>query len=248
MGRECENLLSFIADELNDNNKRKFEKHLQHCTECAKEYEIMTDAWHSLYLDIEEQKVPESLKAEVMDFVFIEDEKDRKLKSSFNINEWFSQLYRQFSPIAAALIVALMVLTIALSFSNMQLRNEVKESGQENIVPIEVLSTLSLQAADQTEGNINTGGSAVILQQGEAKSLVVQVRDLPRLEGSEVYQVWLLKNGKRKNAGIFKPDESGAGILTYELAQNLQFDQIGITVEPDQYSTEPRGKKIVGSS
>jgi Anti-sigma-K factor rskA len=86
------------------------------------------------------------------------------------------------------------------------------------------------------------------LQQGEDKRLVVQVNNLPRLEGSEVYQVWILKNGNRENAGIFKPDESGAGVLTYQLAQNSDFDQIGITVEPDQYSTQPRGKKIMGSS
>lgn len=248
MDRECDHLLSFIADELDQRTKRKFEEHLQCCSECSKEYKIMTDVWHSLYLDIEEQEVPESLKSEVMAFVFDDEEEKAKKTWLTQVNQWLGLLSRQFSPTAIITVVLFMGISIILAFSNNQLRNEITESSYPDHLPVEVLSTFSLQSAESGGGNVNTDGSAFVLQRGKEKSLVVQVYHLPQLQGSEVYQVWLLKNGKRENAGVFKPDERGAGMLTYQLAQDLTFDQIGITIEPDQYSTKPRGKKIVGSS
>ncbi|MFK2824821.1 anti-sigma factor [Bacillus sp. B190/17] len=245
MERMCDHLLSFIADELGERDKRKFEEHMQQCTKCSKEYENMTDVWHSLYLDIEEQEVPESLKADVMEFVFNNEKKSRK--ESFKITKWLGLFSRQFSPTAMVTVLLLMGLSISLAFANSKMQDELTAVYTKNEQPIEVLSTLSLQAVNPVNERINTGGAAFIIQQGERKSLVVQLKDLPKLQGSEVYQVWLLKNGKRKNAGIFKPDERGSGMLTYQFAQDTEFDQIGITVEPDEYSLEPRGEKIVGS-
>ncbi|OCA87073.1 anti-sigma factor [Pseudobacillus wudalianchiensis] len=243
MDRECDHLLSFMADDLDQRAKKKFEQHLHHCPDCSKEYKIMTDIWHSLYLDIEEKEVPETLKSEVMAFVFDDQEKYEKTSWLARISQWMGWLSRQFSPVASITVLLLMVVSVALTISNNQLRHETIQGN----LPVEVVSTFSLQAAEL--GNpLNTDGSAIVLQQGEEKRLVVQVDDLPELNGSEVYQVWLLRNGKRENAGIFKPNKSGEGALTYELAHDTQFDQIGITVEPDPYSTAPRGKKIVGSS
>lgn len=248
MDRECDYLLSFIANDLDKRTKRKFKEHLQRCPDCLKEYELMTDVWHSLYLDIEEQEVPETLKSEVMGFIFDDKEENEKKTGWTYINRWANILSKQFSPAAMVTVLLLTGLVIVLVFANSHLRNEIAQSSQNNERATRVLSTFSLQAAESGVENLNTDGSAFILQQGKTRSLVVQVNHLPQLTGSEVYQVWLLNNGKRENAGVFKPDESGAGILTYQLAQDLKFDQIGITVEPDQYSIEPRGKKIVGSS
>ncbi|RJS62015.1 anti-sigma factor [Bacillus sp. PK3_68] len=248
MDRECDYLLSFIANDLDKRKKRRFKEHLQRCPDCLKEYEQMTDVWHSLYLDIEEQEVPETLKSEVMDFIFDEKEENEKKAGRAYINEWTNALFKQFPPAASITVLLLTGLVIVLVFANSHLRNEMAQSSQNNEQPARVVSTFSLQAAELGVEHLNTGGSAVILQQGKTRSLVVQVNHLPQLAGSEVYQVWLLNNGKRESAGVFKPDESGAGILTYQLAQDLKFDQIGITVEPDQYSIEPRGEKIVGSS
>lgn len=242
MSRECENLLSFIADELDAEEKRKFAEHMQHCEECSREYEQMTEIWNSLQLDFEEKEVPASLKAEVMDFVFENDKKSVRKIIQAKIEEWGRFLQRQFTPIATGIMLGI----IGLIIMTIQGQNDPREDRKINSIPVEVLSTFSLQGTEKTDGGTN--GSAFILQQGETKRLVVQVNNLPGLEGSEVYQVWLLKNGKRENAGIFKPSKNGEGMLIYPLAQDLNFDQIGITLEPDPYSSQPRGKKIMGSS
>ncbi len=141
-------------------------------------------------------------------------------------------------------MLAALVLAFVLLYSNIQLKKELAAIN----LPMEVKTSISLQPADKAAVNMNTDGAAYILQQGEERRLIVQIQNLPSLQEVEVYQVWLLKDGKRRNAGTFKPDEAGTGSLTYKLSINDKFNQIGITREPDANSTKPRGEKIVGSS
>jgi hypothetical protein len=149
-------------------------------------------------------------------------------------------LKSQFTPVSTSIVAVLLLVIIGLGIANVQEKNRHAEN-----IPIEILTAIPLKAANQSHPGTN--GIAYIVQQGLKKNLVVQVHELPGVEGSQVYQVWLLKNGTRENGGIFKPDENGSGILTYQLAEGQTFDQIGITVEPDANSSQPRGEKIAGS-
>ncbi|TWD99719.1 putative zinc finger protein [Peribacillus frigoritolerans] len=240
MNTECANLLSFLSGELGEKEKKAFTEHLMHCSECTREYEQMTEAWNSLKWDFEEMEPSSSLKSEVMDFVF---ETDDEVPVGREKN-WSSFFFKQFTPVTSGLLLAALVLAFVLLYSNIQLKKELAAIN----LPMEVKTSLSLQPADKTAVNMSTDGAAYILQQGEERRLIVQIQNLPSLQKSEVYQVWLLKDGKRTNAGTFKPDEAGTGSLTYKLSINDKFNQIGITREPDANSTKPRGEKIVGSS
>ncbi|MFY0779540.1 anti-sigma factor [Peribacillus simplex] len=239
MNTECANLLSFLSGELGEKEKKAFAEHLIQCSECTKEYEQMTEAWNSLKWDFEEMEPSSSLKSEVMNFVF-EPNDEVPVRKEKN---WSSFFFRQFTPVTSGLLLATLVLAFVLLYSNIQLKKELAAIN----LPMEVKTSLSLQPADKTAVKMNTDGEAYILQQGEDRRLIVQIQNLPSLNESEVYQVWLLKDGKRTNAGTFKPDEAGTGSLTYKLSINDQFNQIGITREPDSNSTKPRGEKIVGS-
>ncbi|MDM5219484.1 anti-sigma factor [Peribacillus sp. NJ11] len=239
MNTECANLLSFLSGELGEKEKKAFAEHLIQCSECTKDYEQMTEAWNSLKWDFEEMEPSSSLKSEVMNFVFEPNDQVPVRKEK----NWSSFFFRQFTPVTSGLLLATLVLAFVLLYSNIQLKKELAAIN----LPMEVKTSLSLQPADKTAVKMNTDGEAYILQQGEDRRLIVQIQNLPSLKESEVYQVWLLKDGKRTNAGTFKPDETGTGSLTYKLSINDQFNQIGITREPDSNSTKPRGEKIVGS-
>ncbi|MFS0597471.1 anti-sigma factor domain-containing protein [Peribacillus frigoritolerans] len=240
MNTECANLLSFLSGELGEKEKKAFTEHLMHCSECTREYEQMTEAWNSLKWDFEEMEPSSSLKSEVMNFVFETDDEVPVRREK----NWSSFFFKQFTPVTSGLLLAALVLAFVLLYSNIQLKKELAAIN----LPMEVKTSLSLQPADKTAVNMSTDGAAYILQQGEERRLIVQIQNLPSLQKSEVYQVWLLKDGKRTNAGTFKPDEAGTGSLTYKLSINDKFNQIGITREPDANSTKPRGEKIVGSS
>ncbi|MCZ0871713.1 anti-sigma factor [Peribacillus sp. AS_2] len=240
MNTECANLLSFLSGELGEKEKKAFTEHLMHCSECTREYEQMTEAWNSLKWDFEEMEPSSSLKSEVMNFLFETDDEVPVRREK----NWSSFFFKQFTPVTSGLLLAALVLAFVLLYSNIQLKKELAAIN----LPMEVKTSLSLQPADKTAVNMSTDGAAYILQQGEERRLIVQIQNLPSLQKSEVYQVWLLKDGKRTNAGTFKPDEAGTGSLTYKLSINDKFNQIGITREPDANSTKPRGEKIVGSS
>ncbi|MDF2066751.1 anti-sigma factor [Bacillus sp. Cr_A10] len=217
-----------------------FVEHLKNCTECKKEYQELSQAWNALPYDYTEIEVPESLKGEVLGFVFDHKTKSGMETSKAKMSKLAIMLKNHFTPVSTSIVAVLLLVIIGFGIANIQEKNRHAEN-----IPIEILTAIPLKAANQSHPGTN--GIAYIVQQGSEKNLVIQVHELPGVEGSQVYQVWLLKNGMRENSGIFKPDENGSGILTYQLAKGQTFDQIGITVEPDANSTQPRGEKIAGS-
>nr|WP_254551019.1 anti-sigma factor [Brevibacillus sp. MS2.2] len=217
-----------------------FAEHLKNCTDCKKEYQELSQAWQALPFDYTEIEVPESLKGEVLGFVFEQKRKSGTEAFMTKMRKLSMTLKSQFTPVSTGIVCVLLLAFIGLGIANVQVKNRHAEN-----IPIEILTAIPLKAAKQSHPGTN--GMAYIVQQGSEKNLVVQVHELPGVEGSQVYQVWLLKNSTRENGGIFKPDENGSGILTYQLAEGQTFDQIGITVEPDANSRQPRGEKIAGS-
>ncbi|WP_173619426.1 anti-sigma factor [Brevibacillus sp. DP1.3A] len=240
MRRVCDHLIPYIANELKESEHMAFAEHLKNCTECKKEYQELSQAWHALPFDYTEIEVPESLKGEVLGFVFEHKRKSGTETFMTKMSKLTMMLKSQFTPVSTGIVCVLLLAFIGLGIANVQVENRHAEN-----IPIEILTAIPLKAANQSHPGTN--GIAYIVQQGSKKNLVVQVHELPGVEGSQVYQVWLLKNSTRENGGIFKPDENGSGILTYQLSEGQTFDQIGITVEPDANSRQPRGQKIVGS-
>lgn len=240
MRKECDYLIQYIANELKESERMAFESHMKNCTECKEEYNELIQAWHALPFDYTEIEVPESLKDEVLGFVFNRKAEGEKKGLRAGISKFAMMLKSQFTPVSTGIVAILLITNIGLGILYGQgLDRQVKN------MPIEIVDSFPIKAA--SESTLPTNGIAYISQKGSTKNLVVQVHGLPGVEGSQVYQVWLLKNGVRENGGIFKPDENGSGILTYQLAEGQSFDQIGITVEPDAHSSQPRGEKIAGS-
>lgn len=239
MERKCEHLLSYMANMLSKADKEKFEAHMKKCDACRKEYEELNDSWEALQFDFEEQHVPTTLKADVFDFVFESEEKEQKSKGKDRMKKWGILLKRQFTPLSASLVIILFAVMAVLTYTNVQ------SGSQQQSQPAEIMASLNLKSADNRM--LEAGGYAYVVQEDDARKLIVQVDGLPKLEGSQIYQVWLLKDGRRLNAGIFNTDESGSGVLTHTLSEKEDFDQIGITREPERDNSQPEGEKVVGS-
>ncbi|PGS51224.1 anti-sigma factor [Bacillus sp. AFS041924] len=241
MKKICNHLLPYITNELSKVEQREFKEHLETCLKCNNEYNQIKESWEALQSDIEETEVPESLKSEVFEFVFAQ-QKDEQNLFTIKLKNWLTYLKQQFTPLTTVLILTLLTI-IVLNFKNTKLSYQTAINKELSSRPVEILSTLTLSSVNQSEAN----GHAFIVHQGQEKKLIVQVNNLQKTEGKKVYQVWLLNKGVRKNAGIFKPNNNGSGILTFELQENEVFDKIGITLEPDENSVKPRGEKIVGT-
>ncbi len=242
MEKECEYLLSYISNTLSESDKEIFEVHMQTCDSCREDYKELSESWEALQFDFEDQDVPKSLKKEVFSFIFMDDDKEQKLSVTDKLVAWKNDLKSQFRPLTSSLIIMLLIVTTILMYVNSWSGNEVQDASSRQA---EIITSLQLKTDDAQMNEAS--GYAYVVQQDDAKKLIIQVDGLPKLEGTETYQVWLLKDSQRLNAGIFNTNETGSGVLVHTLPKEESFDQIGITKEPKLNNTQPEGIKMVGS-
>ncbi|MED4205811.1 anti-sigma factor [Neobacillus mesonae] len=248
MENKCENLSLYIIDELSEHEKAQFEQHLKTCIHCQKEVDSLKETWEMLSYDFEEKDVPASLKGEVMDFIFKEQETsvqppDEESKK-YGIKLFFT---KQFSPLSAGIAAVLLMVVIGLLWSNLQLRDNITalENKVESSATTQIVKTFNLSGQNTAA---SARGNAYLVQEGGGTVLVIELNNMPDTKNEEVYQVWLLKNGKRQSAGTLKPDPNGNGLITYRLPKNHSFDDIGITLEPNPNNTQPQGQKVMGTT
>ncbi len=75
------------------------------------------------------------------------------------------------------------------------------------------------------------------------------VKNAPPLQPGYQYQLWLVRDGKRSNGGVFSVSEDGYGTLEVTAKAPLTtYQSFGITIEPHGGSPGPTGKKVLGGS
>jgi anti-sigma-K factor RskA len=85
---------------------------------------------------------------------------------------------------------------------------------------------------------------------GDQTSFMLVVHNLPPLELSKVYQLWLVDaSGNRISGGTFTLDSEGYGWLVVGLKRPLtDFTNMGITIEPTGGSPAPTGPRVMGTN
>jgi hypothetical protein len=193
------------------------------------------EMWEAMHFDFEVVEEPLGLKEEVLNFV-LENENG-------NVTPWgkvkslIQSVRNQFTPLTTSLSAA-MLLGIFLLITPLIQGPSVEGFS-------EISATMKLNVAEGENGEVY--GQAFLINKSGKEELVVNVFDFPQTKGQEVYQVWLIDNGHRQSAGVFRPDKEGYGVLTVDMSKLNSFDTIGITLEPNTKSKQPRGKKIVGT-
>lgn len=215
-------------------NKHEKEKLVDtHVSDSALKQDEVMDIWEAMLFDFEIVDEPAGLKEEVLQFVFDQEQPER---NRTNIAKVFvTYMKQQFTPLTASLCAAMLFCILLLVFPAQEQSAGVNE----------IATSMKLHAADEDVKDAN--GYAFIVNKNGTEELIIHVAGFPEVQGQQVYQVWAIYNGQRQSAGIFKPDTAGFGILTINTSDLDKFDTIGITLEPDASSTQPRGKKIVGT-
>ncbi len=90
----------------------------------------------------------------------------------------------------------------------------------------------------------NARGMLMVSRSGsQALLLALNLRPLPP---DKVYQVWLVKDGRRYSGGYFTVDSSGYGqTLIFPYPSIAEFEGIGITIEPIGGSSGPTGTSVL---
>jgi anti-sigma-K factor RskA len=102
-------------------------------------------------------------------------------------------------------------------------------------------------ALANTKDSPQAVGTLVTDQKGIYGTLVVD--NLARLDSSHQYQVWLTQAGKRISGGVFSVNPDGyASLEILAPLPLIQYDEIGITIEPNGGSPGPTGAKVLGGA
>ncbi|HEX6988765.1 MAG TPA: anti-sigma factor [Bacillota bacterium] len=165
---------------------------------------------------------------------------------------------RRWLAAGLAAAVLLLAVNVTLGVAVWRMRSEVDAltrmielNGSQLMVAYDLMSLLQVPAERTVElqGEPPAPGAfgrASVYTTGSGTLVVVTAWDLPSLPAeTAVYQVWLVRDGERVNAGVFRTDPRGNGVVIYRHPGELEFDAVGITVEPDPYGDAPRGHRVL---
>lgn len=138
-------------------------------------------------------------------------------------------------PVWAALSA---VLILALALGNILLWQQLQATRQQP----NGMRTVALRG---TEAAPRAAASIVIGTDGRQGALVVD--DLPPLDTSRQYQLWLIDDGQRTSGGVFSVDDYGYGVIwVYSPRPLSEYSAFGVTVEPAGGSPGPTGVRVLG--
>jgi hypothetical protein len=241
----CEQLFEYLTGESSDMQRKRFEKHLASCSTCKEEVFAWREVWDRLADDIELIDPPADLKEAVLSPLF---DSDDLLKNPIKKirRPWLKQYLRRGIGVAVLLFVFM---------AGWMLREfQIQSFNKEASIPLPSnIETLFRLTAEKDNGKFQDSprayGVACLVRSEGKEQLVIYVFGSPQTLNDEAYQVWLWNNGQRTSAGTFTVGSSGIGIMTLAVADGkLDFDAVGVTLEPDSHSSTPRGPKMFDSS
>lgn len=141
--------------------------------------------------------------------------------------------------------IAVALLILFLAASNVFLWRQT--GGLQGILATQTPSDMQLVRLSGTDAAPAAVGYLMTFAGENYGSLTVE--QVPILDSSQKYQVWLIADGKRTSGGVFTVNSDGYGVHYIQADQPLEnFDSFGITIEPAAGSPGPTGIKVLGGT
>lgn len=250
MSERCNHLIDYINGQLTDTERKEFEAHLETCSTCQEELNEIKELTDDLGFDVDPVEPPSAMKDRVLAAAFAEkapvdsqstDDQDKTvtpIKEKQELPKRKKKRNWLIPTMAAALVLSLI--------GNVYTVNQLSGPGDTVVEPgisvDSLVQRLSLQPAEET---IPFEATASFVNKDQYQQLIVEADQLSQTEDTQVYQVWLLKDGDPYRAGTFTPAEDGSGMSTFDIDPSMGFDTIAITIEPDETSETPEGEIVL---
>jgi len=106
------------------------------------------------------------------------------------------------------------------------------------------LTTAVLTGSGDARGAYGT----IVLDPADNKG-VLAVTGLRGLDNLHQYQLWLIKDGERRSAGVFSPDADGYGSMLLTVPTDFKdFHSFGVSIEPRGGSAAPTGPRVLAGT
>jgi anti-sigma-K factor RskA len=238
MSMEVENhvidiLPDYVLGILMDVEASHVAEHIATCLTCKAEFTRLQQIADDLPLALAQTSPPRGVKASLMNSIH---EGQSKTNTSSQPTFWqnLSQIFRMRLPAWS------LALILVLALGNLLLWQQFNPSNSQTNTPMLVVALANTTDAPKASGTL------IMDQHGRYGTLIVD--QLPILDAEHQYQVWLNRNGSRISPGLFSVNYEGYGSLELLAPDPLiQYDSIGITIEPNGGSPGPTGAKVLGN-
>lgn len=243
---DSETLSMHALDLLEEGERAGVQLHLAACPRCRAEVDSLSQTLAHLALQARLAEPPPGLKARTMEAIDREDAAERPSNRSAGLiprRMWIASL----ATIAAAIAALVFGLQTfrgpddGISTAIAQAVSQAKRQGAQ------VSMLEGTKDAPTARGELYVVNTSA----GAMRQVVVSVEGMARPSGSQVYCLWLIKDGKRSVGGWITVDRNGRGGLVFETP--IAFESVGVTLEPDPeyYAGDdqqlvPRGPKVLG--
>jgi anti-sigma-K factor RskA len=226
-------LPDYVLGILIDEEASHVAEHLTTCLTCKAEFTRLHLIADDLPLALVQTSPPPGVKAGLLNAIH---SAQSKTTSSSQPTFWqnLSGIFRMRLPAWG------LALILVLALGNLLLWRQFNPSNSQTNSNMLVFALASTTDAPKASGTL------IMDQQGHYGTLVVD--QLPVLDAQHQYQVWLNRDGARISSGLFSVNYEGYGSLELLAPDPLiQYDSIGITIEPKGGSPGPTGAKVLGS-
>ncbi len=218
-------------------------EHLRRCASCRAEAEVLRPVVGALGFSVPNAGAPAArIKDRLMSQV-IETVHPRPIIPQ---RRWV------FRPIAALVPAAIgLILIIGLSAWAVSLQSQLNQQAArlDRLTQQQVAIGQFMIAAQLQPVNVQFVGStsAVATMFVSPNSIAMAVRNLPVLQGEEVYQCWWMDESKQDivPGTWFKVDANGAGVWVWERPANAEYRIMAITREPHPGNPQAEGPLIL---
>jgi len=226
-----DSLPAYALGSLDEEEKRLVEEHVLGCHICRQELDEFQVVADNLLLAVPEALPPAALKGRLTERIQRLNRTPTKAPPGWRF-PW---------PLPVGAIAAI-VLIVILGISNLIF--------WQRLNTMEVITgPLGMRAValQNTEAASKASGFVIISANGDDGVLVVD--ELPQLDESHEYQVWLMREGVSTSAALFSVDEGGyRGMRLTSPESLLLYSEVGVTIEPAGGSTSPTGEQVLRGS
>jgi anti-sigma-K factor RskA len=217
---------AYALDALDEDDRRAFEEHLAGCARCREELADVSQTAALLAYGAPPAMPPPALR----DRILAEAMSDRRAKVIP-----FRRRPRVFLGAAAAVTAVAATLAIAFGVRSASLSEDLDEVQK----AVEVLADPAARSVPLEGAN----GRLVVNSEGEA-ALVVQ--GLPAAPKGKTYELWVIREGSPRRAGLFEGDDARDLVL---LDEDVEDDAtVAVTLEPDGGVDAPTGRMLFSAS
>lgn len=249
----ADDLALYALGSLEGDGRLALEAHLETCSSCRRELELLRGDMGMLALTTAGPKPPARSRQRLMSAIASEPRMPVPVKAPARTQRsWFGGLGWAAAAAMVVLAIALLRQNSALQrdFASLKSQFDAQSSNLERAN--EIVSTLLDPEAKQVElvaagSKPQPRGKAIYERRN--RNLIFFASNLAPLPPEKVYELWLFpaNGGAPIAAGLFKPDAHGsATVVNPPLPEGVEAKNFVVTLEPESGSHEaPRGTAVI---